>query len=72
AAFLIAYLWACKPNKPELDRVRGEEQKLLSQLEQKARKAANLDAYRAQLAEMEQSFGACCASFPTRPKCRTC
>jgi type IV pilus assembly protein PilO len=66
AAFLISYFWAWKPNKPELDRVRGEETKLLDTLAQKARKAANLDAYKAQLAEMEQSFGAMLRKLPNK------
>ena len=34
--------------------------------EQKARKAANLDAYKAQLAEMEQSFGAMLRKLPNK------
>jgi type IV pilus assembly protein PilO len=66
ATFLIAYFWAWKPIKPELDRVRGEEAKLLDTLESKARKAANLDAYKAQLAEMEQSFGAMLRKLPNK------
>ena len=46
------YFLAWKPKKPELDQVRLEETQLLQTLEQKARKAANLDAYKAQLQEM--------------------
>jgi type IV pilus assembly protein PilO len=47
---LLAYLLAWKPKKPELDAARAQEQQLLATLESKARKAANLDAYKAQLA----------------------
>lgn len=63
---LLAYFLAWKPKKPELDAARGEEQQLLVKLEQKARKAANLDAYKAQLAEMEQSFGAMLRKLPNK------
>ncbi len=63
---LLAYFLAWKPKKPELDAARAEEQQLLAKLEQKARKAANLDAYKAQLAEMEQSFGAMLRKLPNK------
>jgi type IV pilus assembly protein PilO len=69
--FLIAtigmvYFWAWQSKKPELDKAKAEEQTLLSTLESKARKAANLDAYKAQLAEMEQSFGAMLRKLPNK------
>lgn len=66
AVVLLAYLLAWKPKKPDLDAARGEEQALLIKLEQKAKKAANLDAYKAQLAEMEQSFGAMLRKLPNK------
>ena len=66
AVVLLAYLLAGKPKKPELDAARAEEQALLTKLEQKAKKAANLDAYKAQLAEMEQSFGAMLRKLPNK------
>lgn len=66
AVVLLAYLLAWKPKKPDLDAARGEEQALLTKLEQKAKKAANLDAYKAQLAEMEQSFGAMLRKLPNK------
>ena len=66
AVIAMAYFLAWKPKKPELDGVRAEEQTLLATLEQKARKAANLDAYKAQLAEMEQSFGAMLRKLPNK------
>jgi type IV pilus assembly protein PilO len=66
AVALLAYLLAWKPKKPELDAARAEEQQLLGTLEAKARKAANLDAYKAQLAEMEQSFGAMLRKLPNK------
>lgn len=66
AVILMAYLLAWKPKKPELDAARSEEQSLLGTLEQKAKKAANLDAYKAQLSEMEQSFGAMLRKLPNK------
>ncbi len=66
AVVLMAYFLAWKPKKPDLDAAREEEQQLLGTLEQKARKAANLDAYKAQLAEMEQSFGAMLRKLPNK------
>jgi type IV pilus assembly protein PilO len=66
AVIAMAYFLAWKPKKPELDAARAEEQTLLGELEGKARKAANLDAYKAQLAEMEQSFGAMLRKLPNK------
>jgi type IV pilus assembly protein PilO len=66
AVVLLAYLLAWKPKKPELDAARAQEQQLLTTLEVKAKKAANLDAYKAQLAEMEQSFGAMLRKLPNK------
>jgi len=66
ATVLMAYMLAWKPKKPELEAAEAEEQTLLGTLEQKARKAANLDAYKAQLAEMEQSFGAMLRKLPNK------
>ena len=66
SASLLSYFLAWKPKKPELDDARAQETQLLQTLEQKARKAANLDAYKAQLAEMEQSFGAMLRKLPNK------
>jgi type IV pilus assembly protein PilO len=66
ATVALGYFLAWKPKKPELDAARAEEQTLLTTLEGKARKAANLDAYKAQLAEMEQSFGAMLRKLPNK------
>ena len=66
SASVLSYFMAWKPKKPELDAARAEEQQLLGTLEAKARKAANLDAYKAQLAEMEQSFGAMLRKLPNK------
>ena len=46
--------------------MEAEEQQLFATLEQKARKAANLDAYKVQLKDMEQSFGAMLRQLPNK------
>jgi type IV pilus assembly protein PilO len=61
-----AYFLVWNAKKPELERAEAEQQQLLATLEQKAKKAANLDAYKAQLAEMEQSFGAMLRKLPNK------
>ncbi len=66
AVIAMAYFLAWKPKKPQIDTARAEEQTLLTTLGQKARKATNLDAYKAQLAEMEQSFGAMLRKLPNK------
>jgi type IV pilus assembly protein PilO len=50
----------------ELARAERTEQDLRQDFEIKQAKAANLDAYRAQLAEMEESFGAMLRQLPNR------
>ncbi|MFC4310156.1 type 4a pilus biogenesis protein PilO [Steroidobacter flavus] len=66
AAGFMSYFLAWKDKKPELDTARAQEAELLQTLETKARKAANLDAYKAQLAEMERSFGAMLRKLPDK------
>jgi type IV pilus assembly protein PilO len=50
----------------QLERVRQTEQDLRQDYEIKQARAANLDAYRAQLAEMEESFGTMLRQLPDR------
>ncbi|MEO1766484.1 type 4a pilus biogenesis protein PilO [Thiobacter aerophilum] len=49
-----------------LDRARQEEQKLRSEFLDKKKQAVNLDLYRQQLAEVEQSFGALVRQLPNK------
>jgi type IV pilus assembly protein PilO len=49
-----------------LDQSQTEETKLREQYTQKKTKAINFDAYRAQLSEVEQSFGALVKQLPNR------
>jgi type IV pilus assembly protein PilO len=60
------YMFSWKPQNPLLQQAQAEEATLFTTLEGKARKAANLDAYKVQLAEMERSFGAMLRQLPNR------
>jgi len=50
----------------DLKRVQQEELRLRQEFEKKQAKAANLDAYRQQLAEMEESFGTMLRQLPDK------
>ena len=58
------FVWKAK--RPELLEARAKETELWTTLETKARKAANLQAYKDQLAEMEKSFGAMLRQLPNK------
>lgn len=49
-----------------LDRVTSEEKRLKDDFEVKQAKAANLEAYKAQMKEMEDSFGAMIRQLPSK------
>jgi type IV pilus assembly protein PilO len=66
ASGLAFYMLAWSPQKPLLEQAQAEEQQLLDTLKQKAGKAANLEAYKARLKEMEQSFGAMLRQLPNK------
>ena len=53
-----------KDKAPVLERAQQEEQELKIAFENKQRKAANYDAYRAQLSQIEQSFGTMLRQLP--------
>lgn len=58
------YWFHIKNRQAELDRVIAAETGLRNDLETKAVLAANLEAYRAQMVEMNESFGALLAQLP--------
>jgi type IV pilus assembly protein PilO len=71
ALFVLAamggyYFFVWKSQHPELVEARAKETELLNTFESKARKAANLQAYKDQLAEMEKSFGAMLRQLPNK------
>lgn len=66
-AALVAggYFLFIKDLNMTLERVAAQEQQLRDTFKQKAFQAANLDAYREQMKEMEISFGALVAQLPS-------
>jgi type IV pilus assembly protein PilO len=64
AAFI--YFVPIQNQAPDLERARQEEQDLMRAFDERQRKAANFDAYKAQLKEMERSFGAMLRQLPGR------
>jgi type IV pilus assembly protein PilO len=58
------YFFILEDKMPQLKREQQTEQDLRVTFENKQRKAANYDAYRAQLAQMEQSFGTMLRQLP--------
>jgi type IV pilus assembly protein PilO len=58
------YWFIVQDKAPQLSRVQEEEQQLRLTFENKQRKAANYDAYKSQLAQIEQSFGTMLRQLP--------
>ena len=58
------YLFVWNDDRPVLQKAQADEMDLRAQFESKQQRAVNLDAYRAQLAEMERSFGAMLRQLP--------
>ena len=65
-AVSFAGIWftIIKDKAPQLKRAEAAEQELRVTFENKQRKAANYDAYKAQLAQIEQSFGTMLRQLP--------
>jgi type IV pilus assembly protein PilO len=58
------YMFIWSDDRPQLERAETDEQDLRSQFETKQQRAANLDAYKAQIQEMERTFGAMLRQLP--------
>jgi type IV pilus assembly protein PilO len=58
------YYFVWLDDKPVLDREKRKETELKAAFEDRQRKAANFDAYRTQLAEIERDFGAMLRQLP--------
>jgi type IV pilus assembly protein PilO len=61
----LGYFFYLQDMQLQLESVQNEESNLKQQFASKARQAANLDAYKAQMAEMEVSFGALLKQLPS-------
>lgn len=62
----LGYRFVIQPKREELDQARQQEVTLRAEFETKQKKVAALDAYRAQLEEMQQSFGAMLRQLPNK------
>lgn len=61
----LGFYWKIvKDMAPVLERAQADEQQYRNTFESKQRKAANYDAYKAQLAQIEQSFGTMLRQLP--------
>jgi type IV pilus assembly protein PilO len=64
----VALVWyfvtGANGNLPELRKAEAEQKSLWNTFDEKQRKAANLEAYRQQLAEIERTFGAMLRQLP--------
>lgn len=58
------YYFVVKPQKPILEAAQQKETELRAIFESRQRKAANFEAYKIQLAEIEESFGAMLRQLP--------
>jgi len=58
------YMFVVKEEMPLLERSQQDEVELRGTFEDRQRKAANFDAYRAQLADIERDFGAMLRQLP--------
>ncbi|NEX18726.1 type 4a pilus biogenesis protein PilO [Thiorhodococcus mannitoliphagus] len=61
-----AYYFDTKDQLGRLAQAQSQERDLRGELERKQKKAANLDAYKNQLAEMKESFGAMLRQLPNK------
>lgn len=58
------YFFTVQPNNEQLERLQNEQEQLMKEFEEKSFKAKNLDEYKKQLAEMEESFGSLLQQLP--------
>ena len=68
---VAGYFLVTTPKLEELKKVEKEELNLKSVFDEKAAKAANLEAYKQQLDEMRQSFGALLRQLPNKTEIET-
>jgi type IV pilus assembly protein PilO len=58
------FVWGESGNRPQLQKAEAEQKSLWATFDEKQRKAANLEAYRQQIAEIERTFGAMLRQLP--------
>ena len=60
------YFIPIRNQMPDLERAQNEEKELIHTFDERQKKAANFEAYKVQLKEMERSFGAMLRQLPGR------
>lgn len=65
AVLVLGYIYVVKDQQITLDKEQQQEITLKKEFEKKAYQAANLEAYRKQMVEMEESFGALLSQLPS-------
>ncbi|TDY03957.1 type IV pilus inner membrane component PilO [Thiohalophilus thiocyanatoxydans] len=66
AVLALGYFLHVQKKMEQLEQVRGKEPTLKRQFEKKQAKAANLDAYKEQMQDMEESFGTMLRQLPSK------
>ena len=66
AVLAAGYFFDVQEQQENLERIISEENRLKSDFEVKQAKAANLEAYKAQMVEMKDSFGAMIRQLPSK------
>ena len=66
AVLAAGYFFDVQAQQENLERIISEENRLKSDFEVKQAKAANLEAYKAQMVEMKDSFGAMIRQLPSK------
>jgi len=66
AVLTLGYFIDIQAQQDKLERITKEEQTIKEDFELKQLKASNLDAYKAQMVEMEDSFGAMLRQLPSK------
>ena len=61
---VFSYMFVWTQDRPVLQKAEADELDLRTQFENKQQRAANLDAYKTQLADMERGFGAMLRQLP--------
>ena len=68
---VAGYFLVITPKMEQLEKAEKEEASLRATFDEKAAKAANLDAYKQQLDEMRESFGALLRQLPNKTEIET-
>lgn len=72
AVLALGYNFHLSDMQAQLEQQAAEEETLKQQFSTKAFQAANLEAYKAQMKEMEESFGALLRQLPATPRYPGC